>query len=96
MSAHTVSVVRYERPQASVRTYCSGVNGIMLSAIRQAWRGRPWDGVEVLTGKTMQPSPGMRKTMLVGQCIYRAHKYHPAIREMIAAKGGPPPSRGIF
>ena len=62
----------------------------MLSAIRKAWKGAPWDGVEVLTGKSMQPSPGMRKTILVGRCMYRAHKNHPAIHELIAVKGCPP------
>jgi uncharacterized protein (DUF362 family) len=86
----------YRKYDLSMCTYCSGVNGIMLSAIRQAWRGSPWDGVEVLTGKTMQPSPGMRKTILVGKCMCQAHKDHPAIREMIAVKGCPPKPKDLL
>jgi len=86
----------YRKYDLSMCTYCSGVNGIMLSAIRQAWRGSPWDGVEVLTGKTMQPTPGMRKTILVGKCMYQAHKDHPAIREMIAVKGCPPKPKDLL
>jgi hypothetical protein len=39
--------------------YCSGVNGLILPAIRYARKGEPWDGVEVLTGKRMKPTPGL-------------------------------------
>jgi Ni,Fe-hydrogenase III small subunit len=46
--------------------------------------------VEVLTGKSMQPTPGMQKTILIGKCMYKAHKKNPAIRELIAVKGCPP------
>jgi len=86
----------YRKYDLSMCTYCSGVNGIMLSAIRQAWKGMPWDGVEVLTGKAMQPTPGMRKTILLGKCMYRAHKDHPAIQEMIAVKGCPPRPKDLL
>jgi uncharacterized protein (DUF362 family) len=88
--------VFYRKYDLSMCTYCSGVNGVMLSAIRHAWKGQPWDGVEVLTGKSMQPTPGMRKTILVGKCMYRAHRDHPAIREMIAVKGCPPRPKDLL
>jgi hypothetical protein len=71
-------------------TYCSRLNGIILSAVRFAWKGRPWDKVEILTGKAMEPTPGMRKTILVGQCMFKKHRNNPAIREMIPIKGCPP------
>jgi len=80
----------YRKYDLSMCTYCSAVNGIMLSAIRHAWKGKPWDRVEVLTGKSMQPTPGMKKTVLVGKCMYKAHRKNPEIREMIAVKGCPP------
>lgn len=32
-------------------TYCSIVNGLMLSAIRFAWKGEPWDDVEILLSR---------------------------------------------
>jgi hypothetical protein len=86
----------YRKYDLSMCTYCSGVNGIMLAAIRHAWKGTPWDGVEVLTGKSMQPTPGMRKTILVGKCMYRTHKRNPAIREMIAVKGCPPQPKDLL
>lgn len=86
----------YRKYDLSMCTYCSGINGIMLASIRQAWKGTPWDGVEVLTGKAMQPTPGMSKTILVGRCMVRAHRDHPAIRELIAVKGCPPKPKDLL
>ncbi|MGD9369875.1 MAG: hypothetical protein PVF14_00505 [Desulfobacterales bacterium] len=70
-------------------THCSLVNGLMLSAIQFAWKGEPWGDVEILTGKSMQPTPGKKKTILLGKCIYQAHKDNPSIHEMIPVKGCP-------
>jgi len=80
----------YRKFDDTMCTYCSGVNGLILQAIRYAWKGQPWDHIEVLTGKRMAPTPGMKKTILVGKCMYQAHKDNPDIREMIAIKGCPP------
>jgi uncharacterized protein (DUF362 family) len=85
--------VYYRKYDLSLCTYCAGIYGLMLAAIRYAWKGDPWDKVEVLTGKAMQPTPGMEKTILVGKCIYQAHKDNPDIKEMIAVKGCPPKPR---
>jgi uncharacterized protein (DUF362 family) len=82
--------ITYHKYDLSMCTYCSGINGLLLTAIRQAWKGRPWDEIEVLTGKMMKPTPGKKKTILIGQCIYEANKKDPNIREMIAVKGCPP------
>jgi uncharacterized protein (DUF362 family) len=82
--------VFYHKYDLSMCTYCSGVNGLMISAIRFAWQGEPFDDVEVLTGKSMQPTPGKKKTILMGKCIYQAHKDNPNIKEAIAIKGCPP------
>ncbi|MBW2434418.1 MAG: DUF362 domain-containing protein, partial [Deltaproteobacteria bacterium] len=50
--------VYYRKYDLSMCTYCSGVNGVMLAAIGAAWKGKAWEDVEILTGKSMQPSPG--------------------------------------
>ncbi|GAH05676.1 unnamed protein product, partial [marine sediment metagenome] len=63
--------------------------------IALAWKGQPWDDVEVLTGKAMKPTPGKRKTILIGKCIYQVNKDNPDIQEMIAVKGCPPSTRKI-
>lgn len=44
----------YRKFDSTMCTYCSGYNGLMLSAIRYAWKGEPFDDIEVLTGKSMQ------------------------------------------
>ena len=62
----------------------------MLGAILSAWRGEPFDQVEVLTGKRMQPRPGAKHSILLGKCMYQAHKDNPDIAHMIAVKGCPP------
>jgi len=85
-----VEGVSYRKYDLSMCTYCSGINGLILTAIRYAWQGKPFDGVEVLTGKSMKPTPGMNKTILLGKCMYQANKDHPDIKEMIAVKGCPP------
>ncbi len=85
----------YPKFDLSMCTYCAGLNGVMLFAIAQAWKGEPFDNVEILTGKMMRPTPGRKKTILVGKCMYQANKDHPHIQEMIAVKGCPPSPRAL-
>jgi hypothetical protein len=85
----------YRKYDLSLCTYCSSLNGVILSAIAQGWEGEPWDDVEVLTGKMMEPTPGTKKTILVGKCMYQANKDHPDINEMIAIKGCPPQPKAV-
>ena len=80
----------YRKYDLSLCTYCSGLNALILSAIRFAWKGTPWDQVEVLTGKMMEPTPGMKTYILVGQCMVQKHKDHPDKDKMIFLKGCPP------
>jgi uncharacterized protein (DUF362 family) len=88
--------VFYRKYDLSMCTYCSGINGVMLSAIRHAWKGKPWGDIEILTGKSMHPTLGMKKTILLGKCIYQAHRDNPNIREMIAIKGCPPSPKAML
>jgi uncharacterized protein (DUF362 family) len=82
--------VFYRKYDSTLCTYCAGLNGLLLTAINFAWKGKSWEDVEVLTGKMMTPTPGMKKTILFGQCMYKLHKDNPDIKEMIAIKGCPP------
>ena len=80
----------YRKFDFTMCTYCFGVNGFILTAIRDAWKGKSWGRIEVLNGKKMKPTPGMDKTILLGKCMYQTHKNNPDINEMIAIKGCPP------
>ncbi len=85
----------YRKFDDTMCSYCSSLNGVILTAIRQAWQGKPWNNIEILTGKVMKPSPGMEATVLVGQCMYAKNKDHPDIQQLFAAKGCPPEPQGI-
>jgi uncharacterized protein (DUF362 family) len=85
----------YRKYDLSMCTYCSGINGLILTAIRGAWKGEPWDDVEVLTGKMMKPTPGKKKTILVGKCMWEANRDNPDIQESIPIKGCPPSTKAI-
>jgi len=85
----------YPKYDLSMCTYCSALNGIILFAIAQAWKGEPWDNVEVLTGKVMRPIPDKKKTILIGKCMYEANRDHADIQEMIAVKGCPPAPKSV-
>jgi hypothetical protein len=74
----------------SVCTYCAEVLPLVFPFLSRAWKGEPWDDVEVLFGKVQQPTPGKKKTILIGKCMYQANKDNPDIQEMIAVKGCPP------
>jgi len=90
MAKQGIKGIYYRKFDLSMCTYCSGINGVILSAVRYAWKGEKWDDIEVLTGKSMKPTPGMKKTILIGQCMYKANKDNPDINELIAVKGCPP------
>jgi uncharacterized protein (DUF362 family) len=85
----------YRKYDLTLCSYCSRLNALIFPAILKAWKGEPWDEVEVLTGKVMKPSKGKNKTILLGKCIYQANKDNPDIKELIAVKGCPPKLKDI-
>jgi len=86
----------YPKYDLTVCTYCSRLTAVILMAIARAWKGEPLGDVEVLTGKVMKATPGKKKTILLGKCIYGANKDNPHIQEMIPIKGCPPSNKAIF
>jgi hypothetical protein len=67
----------------------------LITAITYAWNGEPWDDIEILTGKRMEPTPGKNKTILFGQCMVNKHRNNPVINEMIPIKGCPAKPKDI-
>ena len=86
----------YPKYDHTICTYCSCLNTVILVAIVNAWRGEPWNEIEILTGKMMKPTPGKKKTILIGKCMYQLNKDNPDIKEMIAVKGCPPDLKGAL
>ena len=58
--------------------------------IMSVYQEKPFDNIEILTGKSMKPSGNTDKTMLVGNCMIKANRKDPTIKEVILAKGCPP------
>lgn len=80
----------FKKYDLTMCTYCSGLTRLVLLALAKAWEGKPWDDVEILTGKAMKPTPGKKKTILLGKCMVQANKTDPLINHMIPVKGCPP------
>jgi len=84
----------YPKYDLSLCTYCSALTGVTLTAVAYAWKGQPWDDVEILTGKIMKPTPG-KKSILIGKCLYEANKKHPDIGKMMTIKTCPPSPEAV-
>jgi len=95
MAQMGIQGLSYWKYDLTLCTYCSSLTRVILPAIARVWKGKPWDDVEVLTGKTMKPGKGKKKTILFGKCIYQANRDNPNIKEMIAVKGCPPSQKQI-
>jgi uncharacterized protein (DUF362 family) len=80
----------FKKYDLTMCTYCSGLTRLILLALAKAWEGTAWDDVEILTGKAMKPTPGKRKTILLGKCMVQANRNNPDIQEAISVKGCPP------
>lgn len=95
MAKMGIKGLSYPKYDTTICTYCSSITGCILSSIAMAWKGEPWADVEVLTGKTMKPTPG-KKTILLGKCLWEANKNHPDIKRMIAVKTCPPAPKAVI
>ena len=91
-----VKGLSYPKYDSTICTYCSGFTTVILMAIANAWRGEPWDEIEILTGKMMKPTPGKKKTILIGKCMVQANRDNADVKEMIAVKGCPPDLKGAL
>ncbi|MFX1384234.1 MAG: DUF362 domain-containing protein [Promethearchaeota archaeon] len=87
--------IKYHKYDTTMCTYCSGMNGIILTAIKMSYRGKPYDKIEVLSGKIMKPTPGNNKTILLGQCQCNLNKDNSEIKELIPINGCPPSKESV-
>ncbi|MFH1479931.1 MAG: DUF362 domain-containing protein [Pseudomonadota bacterium] len=82
-----VSIPKYDK---TLCTGCSAFYSPILVMISTAYRGQPFPEVEILSGKSMEPSGHANKSILLGNCMIKANRRHPNIREAVFAKGCPP------
>lgn len=96
MEKKGIKGLSYPKYDHTICTYCSQLNTVILVAIVNAWKGEPWNEIEILRGKMMKPTAGKKKTILLGKCMYQANKNNADIQEMIAVKGCPPDLKGTW
>ncbi|MFX0164937.1 MAG: DUF362 domain-containing protein [Promethearchaeota archaeon] len=92
LSKQGVKGISYRQYDNTTCTYCALITGLLPIAITYAWnssQGDPWDNIEVIMGKRMKPTPGKKKTILLGQCMVNKHRNNPDINEMLPIKGCP-------
>ncbi len=84
-----ITGVSFRKSDLTLCTYCTVMTKLIMGALYAAWDGSPFDRVDILTGKSMKPAKGMNKTLLIGNCMIKAHRNNPDIEEMIPVKGCP-------
>jgi len=80
----------FHKYDSTLCTYCSPLIGKLLTIIAMSYKGKPFDEVEFLTGKRLKPSSGMKKSILVGQCMCTLNKDHDGPQKIVKIKGCPP------
>lgn len=81
---------RFPKPDHTLCTGCSYLLNPLIHFIISAKKDVPFDNYEVLTGKIMEPSGNAKKTFLFGNCIIKARKKDPQVREAVPMIGCPP------
>lgn len=75
-------------------TLCTGcstyLNPLLVMISAMCRKGKKPIGFEFLTGKMMQSRGGYEKTFLLGQCIIKANRDNPEVRQAIPIPGCPP------
>jgi uncharacterized protein (DUF362 family) len=87
--------IRFPKYDKTLCTGCSGLYSPMLFMVMSAYEGKPFDEIEILTGKALEPSGSAGKTMLVGNCMIKANRDHPRLNEAILVKGCPPSVKSV-
>jgi len=85
-----ISGLMVHKWDSSLCTGCSILYNPMLVTLMAAFTGRPFPGIEVITGKRMQASPGFETTVLFGRCPTESNKDNPHIKRAVKIKGCPP------
>ena len=75
---------------SSMCTGCSANFNSVLILMMSAFKGDPFPGVELVSGKRQVASPGFEKTILYGKCACNLNKDNRNIKKAVPIKGCPP------
>jgi uncharacterized protein (DUF362 family) len=93
LGIHGIFLPKYDK---TLCTGCSGLYGPVLACAMLCFKGKPFDDIEILTGKVMTPSGKARKTLLLGNCMIKKNRKSPQLSEAVLAKGCPPSLDEVF
>lgn len=84
-----ISGIKIRKYDETICTGCSSMFSPLLMLLTSAYKGEAFEGIEVLSGKKMTPSPGFSKTILFGNCMIRKNRKDPNIETPVYIKGCP-------
>lgn len=91
-----ISGIRLPAGDKTSCTYCGYYDlFISMGIIAAKNRDKPFDDIEILTGKIQEPTPGHKHTLLFGQCQVKKNGKNPLINHCVEIKGCPP-SKHVF
>jgi hypothetical protein len=78
-------------------TYCADFISYIIQGILMAEnRDKPFDDIEVLHGKIIEPTEGHKHTLLVGQCQVKKNSENPLVNHCVKIKGCPPSKKELL
>lgn len=90
MARMGIKGVFFPKYDVTICSGCSFLNNMLLILLMGAYEGKPFGNIEFLSGKKRLSAGGYDKTFLFGNCIERANRNNPHIREAVHIKGCPP------
>ena len=89
--------ITYPQADNTMCTYCADFIYYIIQGILMAEnRDRPFDDIEVLHGKIIEPTEGHKHTLLVGQCQVKRNSENTRINHCVKIKGCPPSKKELL
>lgn len=87
--------VTFPKIDTTFCTYCVYFINYVVLGIVMASMDKPFDDIEILTGKIMEPSGVHKHTLLVGQCQVKKNGKNPLINHRVEIRGCPPSNKDL-
>ncbi len=91
-----VKGITYPQADNTMCTYCADfIYYVIWGVLMSRNRDEPFDDIEVLHGKTLDPQGGHKHTLLVGQCQVKRNSDNPKINHCVKIRGCPPSKKDL-
>jgi hypothetical protein len=93
----SIKGLTYPQADKSMCTYCADfIYYIIQGILTSKNKNNPFDDIEVIHGKALEPTEGHRHTLLVGQCQVKKNRNNPRINHRVEIKGCPPSKKELL